>query len=63
MSLPATVAEVGRQLLPERRLRAAARVVTGKMSNYGVKRPEHASWPQPRLRPAEVVRVLGGAPA
>ena len=63
VSLRATVAEVGRELLPERRLRAAARVVKRKMSNYRVKRPEHASWPQPTLRPAEVLRVLGGTPA
>jgi hypothetical protein len=58
-SLRAAIAEVGHELLPERRLRAAARVVKRKMSNYGVKRAEHASWPRPTLRPAQAVRVIG----
>jgi hypothetical protein len=62
-SLRVAVAEIGYELLPERRLRAAARVVKRKMSNYGVKRPEHSSWPQPALRPTDAVRVIGGAPA
>ena len=62
-SLRAVVAEVGHELLPERRLRAAARVVKRKMSNYGVKRPEHAAWPQPCLRPGQAVRVIGAASA
>jgi hypothetical protein len=60
-SLRAAIAEIGHELLPERRLRAAARVVKKKMSNYGVKRPEHASWPRPTLRPAQAVRILGTA--
>ena len=58
-SLRAAIAEVGHELLPERRLRAAARVVKRKMSNYGVKRAEHASWPRPTLRPTQAVRVIG----
>ncbi len=58
-SLWAAMAEIGHELLPERRLRAAARVVKRKMSNYGVKRAEHTSWPRPEVRPAEAVRVLG----
>ena len=58
-SLCAAVAEIGHELLPERRLRAAARVVKRKMSNYGVKRAEHTSWPRPEVRPAQAVRVLG----
>ncbi len=62
-SLRAVVAEVGHELLPERRLRAAARVVKKKMSNYGVKRPEHSSWPQPTRRSGEAIRVIGAAPA
>jgi hypothetical protein len=62
-SFRAAMAEVGHELLPERRLRAAARVVKRKMSNYGVRRPEHASWPQPTLRPGEAVKVLGAASA
>lgn len=58
-SLRAAIAEVGHELLPERRLRAAARVVKRKMSNYVVKRADHASWPRPTLRPAQAVRVIG----
>lgn len=42
-ALHAAVAEIGHELLPERRLRLAARVVKRKMSNYGVKRGEHRS--------------------
>ena len=44
--------------LPRRRLRANPRVVKRKMSNYGVKRPEHRAWPQPTARPADAVRVI-----
>lgn len=54
----ATIAEICRQLVPVRRLRAAARVVKRKMSNYGVKRAEHRSWPQPTRSPAQAVVVL-----
>ena len=43
---------------PLRRLRAAARVVKRKMSNYDVKRPEHRTWPRPTLRPAAAIEVL-----
>ncbi len=39
-------AEICRHLLPPR-LHAAGRVVKRKMSNYGVKRAEHRSWPPP----------------
>jgi hypothetical protein len=58
-SLTLTVAEVCRELLPERRLRAAGRVVKRKMSNYGLKRSTHRNWPTPTLRPADAVRVVG----
>jgi hypothetical protein len=34
-------------MLPERRHRANPRVVKRKMSNFGVKRPEHRQWPAP----------------
>jgi hypothetical protein len=34
-------------MLPERRRRANPRVVKRKMSNFGVKRPEHRHWPPP----------------
>ena len=53
------VAEIARVLVPKRRLRAAARVVKRKMSNYGVKRAEHRGWPQPTCRPEQAVAVLG----
>jgi hypothetical protein len=39
--------EVLFDILPARRLRANPRVVKRKMSNYGVKRPDHRYWPQP----------------
>jgi hypothetical protein len=58
-ALPAAIVEIGRELLPARRLRAAARVVKRKMSNYGVKRPEHRDWPQPTIATGHAIRVLG----
>jgi len=57
-ALPATIAEINDELVRGRRLRAAARVVKRKMSNYGVKRAEHRDWPQPARAPAQAVRVL-----
>ena len=54
--LAAAVAEIGHELLPERRLRIAARVVKRKMSNYGVKRDEHRGWAPPT---PSSVRILG----
>jgi hypothetical protein len=41
-------------LLPERRRRTNPRVVKRKMSNFGVKRPEHHRWP----RPTQTARVV-----
>lgn len=49
------------EVLPARRLRANPRVVKRKMSNYGVKRPEHRTWPQPTRAASEAVRVLSQA--
>jgi Insertion element 4 transposase N-terminal/Transposase DDE domain len=40
-AIQAAAVEIGHELVPERRLRMAARVVKRKMSNYGVKRTEH----------------------
>ncbi len=60
VALSATIAEICRELVPRRRLRAAPRVVKRKMSNYGVKRAEHRDWPRPTLRPAQAVRILTG---
>jgi hypothetical protein len=42
-ALHAAVVEIGHELLPERRLRSAARVVKHKMSNYGAKRGDDHS--------------------
>jgi Transposase DDE domain len=47
VALHAAITEIGAELLPHRRLGAADRVVKRKMSNYGVKRAEHRTWPQP----------------
>jgi len=58
VALPPVVAEINAELVRTRRLRAAARVVKRKMSNYGVKRAEHRNWPQPTRTPANAVRVL-----
>ena len=58
-ALPEVLDEVNSGQVRERRLRAAARVVKRKMSNYGVKRPEHRHWPKPTRTPAQAVRVLG----
>jgi hypothetical protein len=57
-ALQAAVVEIGHELLPERRLRAAARVVKRKMSNFGVKRAKHRSWPKPTVPIGEGVRLL-----
>jgi hypothetical protein len=62
VALPAIIAEICHELLPPRRLRAAARVVKRKMSNYGVKRAGHRNWPRPTRRPAQAVHVLAGPP-
>ena len=52
------VTEIARELLPERRLRAAARVVKRKMSKFGVKRAAHRNWPRPTKRAGDGIRVL-----
>ena len=58
VALRTAVTEIADELLPRRRLRAAARVVKRKMSSYGVKRAEHRTWPQPECSIAEAVSVL-----
>jgi hypothetical protein len=58
VALDATIAEICRELVPVRRLRAAARVVKRKMSNYAVKRAKHRSWPQPTRSSAQAVAIL-----
>lgn len=62
-ALPEALAEINAELVRPRRLRAAARVVKRKMSNYAVKRPEHRNWPQPQQAPAHAVRVVPPDPA
>ena len=57
MALPATLTEICRELVPDRPLRAAARVVKKKMSNYGLKRAAHRNWPQPTRRPAAAISI------
>jgi hypothetical protein len=57
-ALLAVVTEIARELLPERRLRAAARVVKRKMSKFGVKRAAHRNWPRPTKRAGDGIRVL-----
>lgn len=58
IAMPTVLAEICAEVLPERRLRSAARVVKRKMSKYGVKRPVHRSWPRPLRQIAEAVRVI-----
>ena len=58
IALTDTIGEILHELLPVRRLRSAARVVKRKMSNYGVKRPEHRNWPRPTLPPFAAIEVL-----
>jgi Transposase DDE domain len=57
-TLPDTIAEIVRELLPNRRLRAAPRVVKRKMSHYAVKRSEHASWPRPTRSSAAASHLI-----
>lgn len=58
LGLALALSETCFELLPPRRMRAAARVVKRKMSNYGVKRAEHRDWPRPTRPPADAARVL-----
>ena len=58
LALRRAIAEILAGLHPGRRLRAAARVVKRKMSNFGLKRAVHRAWPQPTLPSPEAVRVL-----
>jgi Insertion element 4 transposase N-terminal/Transposase DDE domain len=62
VALPATLAEICRELVPRRRLRANPRVVKRKMSGYGAKRSEHRRWPQPTRSSADAVRVIAADP-
>jgi hypothetical protein len=46
------------ELLPPRRARTNPRVVKRKMSNFGLKRPEHYHWPQPSTPFQQAVGVI-----
>jgi hypothetical protein len=58
LALVDTIVEIVHELLPARALRSAARVVKRKMSNYGVKRPQHRNRPRPTLAAAAAIEVL-----
>lgn len=45
-------------LLPPRRARTNPRVVKRKMSNFGLKRPQHYHWPQPSTSFRQAVAVI-----
>jgi hypothetical protein len=49
-ALHRAVTEILHPLLPKRRLRANARAVCRKMSNYSLKRAAHRDWPTPPCR-------------
>ena len=57
-ALHRAIAEILHPLLPERRLRANARVVRRKMSSYNLKRAAHRDWPTPTLPIGSAIRVL-----
>jgi len=58
VALRTAVTEIADELLPRRRLRAAARVVKRKMSSYGVKRAEHRTWPTPERSIDTAISIL-----
>ena len=58
VALTEAIAEICRELLPHRRLRAVARVVKREMSGYGVKRVDHRSWPRPTLPICDAIHIL-----
>jgi hypothetical protein len=55
--LARTIVEI-RRLLITRRQRANPRVVKRKMSNFGVKRAAHRSWPQPTKPVIEAIVIV-----
>ena len=57
-ALHRAIAEILHPLLPERRLRANARVVRRKMSNYNLKRAAHRDWPTPTLPIGSTIHAL-----
>ena len=57
-ALHRAITEILHPLLLKRRLRANARVVRRKMSNYNLKRATHRAWPTPTLPIRSAIRVL-----
>lgn len=57
-ALHRAITEILHPLLPKRRLRANARVVRRKMSNYALKRATHRAWPSPTRPIGNAVRIL-----
>jgi Insertion element 4 transposase N-terminal/Transposase DDE domain len=57
-ALHRAITEILHPLLPKRRLRANARVVRRKMSNYNLKRATHRAWPSPTRPIGNAVRIL-----
>jgi len=58
LALHRATSELLHGLLPARRLRANARVVRRKMSNYNVKRAAHRNWPSPTRPAGNAIRIL-----
>ena len=52
------LAEILAEPLPDRRMRANPRVIKRKMSNWGVKRPEHRNPPKPSKPAADAITLL-----
>ena len=52
------LAEVGEEVLPERRDRINPRVIKRKMSNWRKKRPEHRNYPQPTKKFRQTIVML-----
>ncbi len=50
--------DIAAKLLPPRRARVNPRVVKRKMSNFGLKRPEHYHWPQPQGSFRQAVAII-----
>ena len=53
------LAEVGEEVLAERRERSNPRVIKRKMSNWKKKRPEHRRWPQPTKEFRQAISIGG----
>lgn len=52
------ITEILTDPLPTRRRRQNPRVIKRKMSNWGVKRPEHHNWPQPTQTADDAVTII-----